>query len=225
MSLRREPTFQETASMAKLIGARQVYGWVSGRSSATDIAILREIREKKMYVPLAETWAEFCEYQLQVSKRTIDRNIALLNELGPAYFTLSRLAAISVPEFRAISGAIKNNSIEHHGEPIPLVEENATRLQRVVRELLDLATADHPDRDLRRSTAAAKEQRGGCPWLLERLEYAFRRVLADLQRFFEEAEKQGVVTEGIIPNLLERLSSFQLDYENQRRRRREQSVT
>jgi hypothetical protein len=224
MSERPEATFQEIAAMGRLMGARQVFCWSSGRFSAAEAAILREVRDKKLYAPFAATWAEFCEYQLQSSRRTIDRTIALLNELGPAYFALARLTGLSAAEFRAISPAIKDNAIENNGETIPLTEENATRLTRVVNELRDLAATPHPDEDLRRATPAANSTHGTCPWLLDRIEHRFRGLLSDLHRFFKQADKESVPIDGILQNLRDRLYGFERDYAAELRRRREQTL-
>jgi hypothetical protein len=118
--------------VAKMLGARQAFGLMAGRCSAADASILREIRDAKRFLSFSPTWDEFCEKHLHMSKGNANRVIRLLNELGPAYFTLAQLTRITPDEFRALAPAVKDNALEFRGEAIALIEENAARLGEAV---------------------------------------------------------------------------------------------
>ena len=125
----------ETLDLGKLIGARQAFGVMAGHCSAAHATLLRDIRDSKRYLAVSETFEEFCTKYLHVTRRTVDRTIALLNELGPGYFGLAQLTGISAEEFRALAPAVRDNCLEYGGEAIALVEENAARLAEAVEEL------------------------------------------------------------------------------------------
>jgi hypothetical protein len=118
----------EMMQLAKMLGARQAFGIVAGHCSASHAMILRDIRDNKKYLALSRNFDEFCADHLHVTRRTVDRIIGLLNEFGPGYFALAQLTGIGADEFRALAPAMKDNCLEHGGEAIALVEENAAKL-------------------------------------------------------------------------------------------------
>jgi hypothetical protein len=121
--------------VAKLLGARQAFGMVAGRCSAADATILRDIRDGKKYLGICETWGEFCEKQLHLSKRHANHVIGLLNDLGSSYFALAQLTRITPDEFRGIRAHVTDNGLEYGGEAIALIEQNTERLTEAVSAL------------------------------------------------------------------------------------------
>jgi len=121
--------------LGKLLGAREAFGIVAGRCTAADATILRDIRDGKKYLNHAPTWEEFCDKQLHLSKSHANRLIRYLNDLGPNYFTLAQLTAITPDEFRKIRAHVTDNGLEFGGEAIALIEQNTERLTEVVSTL------------------------------------------------------------------------------------------
>lgn len=131
----------EIVELVRMMGARQAFGMMAGHCSATHAMILRDIRDKKKYLALSANFDEFCAEHLHVTRRTVDRTIALLNELGPGYFALAQLTGIGAEEFRALAPPVRENCLEFGGEPIALVEENAAKLAAAVDALRSAAPA------------------------------------------------------------------------------------
>ncbi len=135
------PLTAAALEVAKMLGARQAFGLVSGRASAADAAILRQIRDDRRYLALSPNFDEFCARHLHMTRRNADKIVALLNDLGPAYFTLAQLTHITPDEFRALAPAVKDNCLEYGGEAIALVEENAARLSEALEKMREAAPA------------------------------------------------------------------------------------
>ena len=117
------------------VGRKQAFAVVAGRCSAADAEILLEIREKKLFRAIAQTWEEFCVERLGLTRGYVDRIIRLFKELGPEYVKLSCFTRIKPAEYRRIAGAITDDGLSYHGEVIALESENAPRLAEAVEAL------------------------------------------------------------------------------------------
>ena len=85
------------------MGRREAFGLIAGRCSAADIEILRRVNDEKVYAAMNCTWAEFCTRHLHVARRTVDYEIGLLREFGPAFFTVRQLTYVTVKDFKGIA--------------------------------------------------------------------------------------------------------------------------
>lgn len=169
--------------LGEVLGQRRAFSAVGGRCTAAYAQLLRRIHHERLYLPLAETWEEFCGTSLALSRRHADRLIALLDRFGPVYFEISQLIGLSPREYLEIEPAIRENSVLLNGEAISLIPEKAPafidalkvamrstrkksrrklvpealrrRGYNVARELVLLyhCTGSEPDRELLRDTA------------------------------------------------------------------------
>jgi hypothetical protein len=117
------------------LGQSHTFGLVAGRCSAAQAEGLRRLREEKLYKRCCQKWEDFCPMYLKMSRSEADRTIKLLEEFGPAYFELSQLTRISPETFRAIAPAIENGVLHHHGDAIPLNNENSRKVAAAVAEM------------------------------------------------------------------------------------------
>jgi len=118
-----------------LLGTRKAFASVAGRCSAADAECLRRLRDNKLYLNRAASWAEFCPEFLGLSKTHANRIIRNLEEFGPDYFEVAQLTRITPEQYRAIAPAIRDKSIHVNGEPIALIPENSERVTAAVAEL------------------------------------------------------------------------------------------
>jgi len=150
--------------LGQMLGRRQAFGAVAGRCSAADAECLRRMREQKLYLQRAASWAEFCPQYLGLSKAHANRIIHWLEEFGPGYFELAQMTRITPEEFRAIAPAIRDGSIHAHGETIALIAENSEKVALAVADLRRAAAtpatfADRLTAVRRRSNQVAAELR------------------------------------------------------------------
>jgi hypothetical protein len=103
---------------------------------AAQVADLRRIRDRRLYVGLTRTWDEFCEKHLLISRRSVDRNIRRLKEFGPVFFSVAEALPISSQEYRLIRGHICPNGVRFDGALIPFGPSHTHRLGNVIAELL-----------------------------------------------------------------------------------------
>jgi hypothetical protein len=122
-------------TLGRLLGRREAFTIVAARCSAADAVLLREMRQKKMYLSQAKDWGEFCAQHLHLSRENADRLIRLLDEFGPSYFEVAQLTRISPATYRAIAPAIRDQTLHHNGEAIALLPENAAKVAVAVSEL------------------------------------------------------------------------------------------
>jgi hypothetical protein len=121
--------------LGRLVGRREAFSAVAARCSAADAAILREIREKRLYEGQAQDWEEFCSQHLHISKTNANRIIRYLDEFGPTYFDVAQLTRISPEAYRAIAPSIRDQALHHNGDAIALIPENAEKVAAAVAEL------------------------------------------------------------------------------------------
>ena len=135
--------------LGNLMGRHEALGLIAIRCTAADAAALRQIREKELWRSEAQTWNEFCETRLKMSRGNANRLIKLLEEFGETYFTISQATRISPQTYRAIAPAIRDNALHVDGEAIALTEENAPRIAAAVealrRTLEEPAPAPEPE--------------------------------------------------------------------------------
>ena len=122
-------------TLGRLIGRREAFNIVAARCSAADAALLREMREKKLYLNHAKDWGEFCNQHLHLSRESADRLIRHLDEFGPTYFEVAQLTRISPATYRAIAPSIRDQALHHNGDAIALIPENAEKVAAAVSEL------------------------------------------------------------------------------------------
>jgi hypothetical protein len=122
-------------TLGRLLGRREAFNIVAARCSAADAALLREMREKKLYLNHTKDWGEFCNQHLLLSRESADRLIRHLDEFGPTYFEVAQLTRISPATYRAIAPSIRDQALHHNGDTIALIPENAERVAAAVAEL------------------------------------------------------------------------------------------
>jgi len=121
--------------LQRWLGRREAFGAIAGRCSAADVACLKQIRDRKLYLTEASTWEEFCSKKLKVTRRTVDRDIKLLDELGLEYYLLAQLVRITPVEFRRIRQHVTDEGVNLGGEVIALLPENTERLADAITQL------------------------------------------------------------------------------------------
>lgn len=122
-------------TLGRLLGRREAFNIVAARCSAADAAVLREIRDRKLYLSHASDWGEFCAEHLHTSKESANRVVKNLEEFGPAYFEVAQFTRISPATYRAIAPSIRDQALHHNGEAIALIPENAEKVAAAVAEL------------------------------------------------------------------------------------------
>jgi hypothetical protein len=122
-------------TLGRLLGRREAFNIVAARCSAADAALLRELREKKLYLNHCKHWEEFCIQFLHMRKSNANRIIDLLDTYGPQYFEVAQLTRISPETYRAIAPAIQNGTLHTESEAIALIPENADKVAAAVAAL------------------------------------------------------------------------------------------
>jgi len=119
-------------NVQRWLGRHDALDLVAKTCSAVDVGCIRQIRDEKLYLEVAATWDEFCAHELSSSRRKIDTMIRQLEELGPAYFELSRLTRVTAEEFRQLGPAVTADGIQVNGEVVAFKPENREALDRAV---------------------------------------------------------------------------------------------
>src|SRR5271157_41628 len=122
--------------LGQWMGRREAFGLMAGRCSAADVEILRRLKDENLYAAMDCTWDDFCTGHLHVARRTVDHEIRLLREFGPAFFTVRQLTHISVKDYQAIAAHITDQGVHVDGEVIALLPENSEPLAAAVEELV-----------------------------------------------------------------------------------------
>jgi len=176
-----------------LLGTRKAFAAIAGRCSAADAECLRRLRDQKIYLGRAATWAEFCPKFLGLSKTQANMIIRNLEEFGPDYFEVAQLTRITPEQFRAIAPAIRDKNIHVNGQPIALIPANSDRVAAAVAELRQ-ASAPMP--------SAPSVQEG-----MAALGRRFQQLAADFEEFaggsltLAERSQLGAVLSPIILKL------------------------
>jgi hypothetical protein len=179
--------------LGRRLGRREAMSAVAGRCAAAEVAEMRDIRDKKLYLGKAADWPEFCLKHLHMSKANANRLIQHLDEFGPTYFLLTAITKVSPEAYRAIAPSIDDDKLRYNGEAIALIPENAEKVTAAVSELRKTITVkpaapppapsapEDPIRDLERECGdvAAKLERA-IPMMRHRSAY-MRAVVCSLR--------------------------------------------
>jgi hypothetical protein len=122
----------EAFDVGTWVGRKQAFALVAGRCLAADAEILFEIREKKLFRTMEQTWEDFCLKRLGVGRSYADRVIRQFKELGPNFSKLSSFTRIKPAEYRLIAGAVTEDGLSYGGEVIALESENGPKLAEAV---------------------------------------------------------------------------------------------
>src|SRR5437764_597919 len=95
------PPLEEVLELGQMLGRRPVAS-MAAHCSAAHAAVLKRIRDERLYLPLSASWGRFCETYLTIGRRHADRIIGLLNRFGEAYFQIAELTGISPVDYVAI---------------------------------------------------------------------------------------------------------------------------
>ena len=128
---------QDAIELGKWLGRREAFGLVAGRCSAAEVESLRRIRDGNLYQKLGCSWDEFCEQNLHVTRRTVDRDIGYLRRFGPAFFTLRQLSRVTVREYAAIADRISEEGVHVDGNIVALLPENSEALAGALETLIE----------------------------------------------------------------------------------------
>ena len=129
------PLAASALNLGQWLGRHEAFGAMAGRCSAAEIECVRRIRNEKLYRGHARTWREFCLKYLGANRNSVEVNIRLFDELGPAYFHVAQLAHITPAEYREIAPRIGAEGLDAGGETISLVPENRDRIAAVIGEV------------------------------------------------------------------------------------------
>jgi hypothetical protein len=116
--------------------------WMGRREAFTPPPTLKAcaaFRDDQKYQQANCTWDEFCTQHLRISRRKVDREIAYLDQFGPAFFTLRQLAKVSVREYAAIAEHVSEDGIHFDSEVIALLPDNSAQLATAVDTLVQRA--------------------------------------------------------------------------------------
>jgi hypothetical protein len=141
----RKSDMTDDLTLGRLLGRREAFNIVAARCSAADAALLRQMREEKLYLGVCPDWDEFCSKHLHMRKSNANRIIQLLNEFGPQYFEVAQLTRISPETYRALAPSIRDGALHTESEAIALIPENAERVAAAVAELRKPAPKPAPD--------------------------------------------------------------------------------
>jgi len=127
---------RDALELGRVLGQRRAFAAVGGRCTAAHAQLIRRIHDERLYLPLADTWEEFCGSSLAITRRHADRIIALLNRFGPVFFEISELVGISPREYLEIEPTIRKHCVVTNGEPISLVPDKAPEFIESLRVVL-----------------------------------------------------------------------------------------
>jgi hypothetical protein len=132
--------------LGRWMGRREAFALIAGRCAAADVETLRQIREQKIYRQMRPTWAEFCAHEMHVARRSVDREIGYLEELGPEFFRVRQMAHITAGEYRTIASHITPDGVHLNGTTVPLLPEHSQDVTAAVAELLKQIEPKEPKR-------------------------------------------------------------------------------
>ena len=133
--MEEKSTIDEAFDIGTWVGRRQAFALIARRCSAADAEILFEIREKKLFRTIEQTWEDFCARRLGMTRGYVDRVIRQFQQLGPNLYKLSCFTNIKPAEYSLIAGALTGEGLSYVGEVIALEPENAPQLAEAVEAL------------------------------------------------------------------------------------------
>ena len=131
-------------NLGQWVGRREAFGLIAGRCSASDVEILRQIRDNNLHEELGLKWDEFCTRKLHAARRSVDREIGYLRRHGPAFFVIRQLTRISVREYESIAGHVSEQGVNLDGRLIAASAENHEELTAAVAELVKRSAVTEP---------------------------------------------------------------------------------
>jgi len=131
-------------NLGQWVGRREAFGLIAGRCSASDVEILRKIRDNNLHAELGLNWDEFCTQKLHAARRSVDREIGYLRKHGPAFFVVRQLTRISVREYETIAGHISEQGVNLDGKLIAASAENNEELTAAIGELVKRCAPPEP---------------------------------------------------------------------------------
>jgi hypothetical protein len=138
----------ETAyELGTRLGREQACCVIAQRCTAAVAESLNDIKEKKLYLAVENTWEAFCSNRLGISRAFADKIIRQLRDLGPDYFKLNSFARITPAEYRRIAFAVTGDGLTHNGETIPLESDYAPKIVETVNALRSEMTPETPPLD------------------------------------------------------------------------------
>jgi hypothetical protein len=154
------------------MGQTQALNLIAGRCTAAQAACIRRIRNEKLFLEFCDTWEEFCDIHLGISRSEANRVIHLLDEFGPGYHQMAQFTRISPATYRAIAPKIRDGALHLDGEEIELCVENAKRITAAVAELR---------RELPEPAAKKASKPSGVSDRVADLDERARQVVADFE--------------------------------------------
>jgi hypothetical protein len=182
--------------LGMMLGSRRAFAAVAGRCSAADAECLRRIRDEKLYLRRAESWAEFCPNYLGLSRTHANRIIHNLEEFGPDYFEVAQLTRITPAEYRAIAPAVRDQAVHVNGEAIALIPENCDRVAAAIAELRQASPVDR--------APSAEERMAALNRQTDRLAEGYRELWASPLTLAERSQVGSVLER--VRRLLDRLT-------------------
>jgi len=131
-------------TLAQWVGRREAFGLISGRCSASEVEILRKIRDEQLYEESGLSWDAFCSEKLHASRRNVEREIGYLRKHGPVFFVIRQITRIGIREYEAIASHISEQGVNLDGKLIAASPENSEELTAAVGELVKRSEADLP---------------------------------------------------------------------------------
>jgi hypothetical protein len=128
-------TMKDDLLLGRLLGRHETLTAIAGRCTAEQVVAMREVREKKLYEGESKDFGEFCLKHFRTSKDNANRLIRLLDEFGPKYFLVAQFTRLSPATYRALAPAIEGDKLNHNGEAIALIPENAGKVAAAVAEI------------------------------------------------------------------------------------------
>jgi hypothetical protein len=162
-------TPEDVFDLGTWVGRRQAFALVTGRCSAADAEILFEIRDKKLFRSMENTWEDFCCKRLGMARSYADRLIRQFQQLGPNFCKLNSFTRIRPADYRLIAPALTDDGLSYDGEVIPLEPGNAPKLVQAVEAL-------------RRDSAVEETPRDVANQSLAKVDRTLRSAVADLRR-------------------------------------------
>lgn len=130
-----QETQLDSLEVGKWIGRVQMANIIANQTMAAQAQMLKRIKDSAPHKALNLTWDQFCDQQICIPRRTVDRIITQFEEFGAAYFALSSVVRISADKYRMIAGAVDGDTIEIEGEKVAITKQNANRIAQAIAEM------------------------------------------------------------------------------------------
>jgi hypothetical protein len=189
---------EDNFELGRRLGRREALSGVAGRCAAAEVAEMREIRDKKLYLGRAADWPEFCIKDMHTTKDTANRLIRYLDEFGPSYFMLAAITKVSPETYRTMAPSIEEDKLRWNGEAIALIPENAAKVTAAVNELRKTVT-------VKAAPAPAEPEDP-----LRVLEAACKDVAAQIERTIPLTRHRSAYLRAVLSYLRERLNRLEM---------------